>query len=402
MRASLFSPKSWLAWSLGLWCWCGLVAAQPLSAILPGFNADVERVFADYQVPGAAVAVVQGGRVVYVKTLGVGRLSARNPVDEHTLFRIASLSKTFTAVLAGQAARTGQIRWSDPLSRYLPGFRLKHDAGNQLTLRNVLSHTSGLPHNASDNLLEAGESYPRLLNRLETLPASCPIGRCFGYQNILFSTMGDVLAKASGRPFTSLLIHQIFRPLGMADAGSGRWQLLNDPNHAEPHVKGRDGWKERPVTQPYYNVVPAAGINASISDMSKYLVAVMGHRPDVIPPSVMAELTRPLIPSPKEGWTSKWRQTRIKAPMYGMGWRIFQYNGSQRMIFHAGGLSGVRARLGFLPDRDIGMVMLWNANDSRPEVLMPMLFDRVLDLPAVEYLDPPPGTPLQLAAGGRH
>ena len=73
--------------------------------------------------------------------------------------------------------------------------------------------------------------------------------------------------------------------------------------------------------------------------------------------------------------------------MYGMGWRIFQYNGNHTMIFHAGGLSGVRSRLGFLPEKDIGIVMLWNANESRPEVLMPMLFDRLLDLPAVDYLD---------------
>ena len=88
-----------------------------------------------------------------------------------------------------------------------------------------------------------------------------------------------------------------------------------------------------------------------------------------------------------EGWTSKWRKTRVKQPMYGMGWRIFQYNGNHKMIFHAGGLSGVRSRLGFLPEKDIGIVMLWNANESHPEVLMPMLFDRLLDLPEVDYLD---------------
>jgi len=143
----------------------------------------------------------------------------------------------------------------------------------------------------------------------------------------------------------------------------------------------------RPVTQPYYEVMPAAGINASIDDMSKYLLAVMGHRPDVIPPQVMAQLTKPLVSSPKEGRTSKWRQTRVKHPMYGMGWRIFQYDGRYPMVFHAGGLSGVRARLGFLPRQDVGLVMLWNANDSRPEVLMPMLFDKVLGLPTVQYLD---------------
>ncbi|MBP8172478.1 MAG: serine hydrolase [Aeromonadaceae bacterium] len=364
-----------------------LLCAQPLTSVLPQFDKDVERIFGAYHVPGAAVAVVQNGKVVYVKTLGVGSTSKGNPVDEHTVFRVASVSKTFAAVLAGQAAYEGQINFNAPLSSYLPGFRLKYDAGNQLTVRNVLSHTSGLPHNANDNLLESGLSYSELLRRTENLGASCPIGRCFGYQNILYSTIGDVLTRQLGHPYPELLKNRIFGPLGMQDASASRMSMVNGANVAVPHASGAKNWSPMAITQPYYNVLPAAGVNASISDMSKYLLAVMGHRPDVIPPAVMQELTKPLIRSPKEGATSKWRQMRIKNPMYGMGWRIFQYNGDHKMIFHAGGLRGVRARLGFLPEKDVGLVMLWNANVSYPEVLMPMLFDRLLDLPAVDYLD---------------
>ena len=368
---------------------CGAMplAAKPLNAVLPQFDQDVERIFGAYHIPGAAVAVVQNGRVVYIKTLGVGSTQKRNPVNEHTAFRLASVSKTFAAVLAGQAAHAGELNLNAPLSRYLPGFRLKYDTGNRLTLRNVLSHTSGLPHNANDNLLEAGESYSSVLRKTQRLGAACGIGRCFGYQNILYSTIGDVLSRQLRHSYADLLEIRIFRPLGMEDASASRWSMLNNRNIAVPHVKGGGGWVARPITQPYYNVLPAAGVNASITDMAKYLAAVMGHRPDVIPPAVMKELTKPLVRSPKEGWTSKWRKTRVKQPMYGMGWRIFQYNGNHRMIFHAGGLSGVRSRLGFLPEKDIGIVMLWNANESHPEVLMPMLFDRLLDLPEVDYLD---------------
>lgn len=392
---SLFSafPRLGLRRLLPLALFCsaplfsGSIAAQPLSSVLPQFDRDVERIFGAYHIPGAAVAVVQNGKVVYVKTLGVGSTSARNPVNEHTVFRLASVSKTFAAVLAGQAAYAGELNYNAPLSRYLPGFRLKYDSANQLTLRNVLSHTSGLPHNANDNLLEAGESYPSLLNKTERLGAACPIGRCFGYQNILYSTIGDVLSRQLGHPYPDLLRNRIFGPLGMQDASATRAGMLSNRNIAVPHAKGGGGWVALPIRQPYYNVIPAAGVNASISDMGKYLAAVMGHRPDVIPPAVMQELTKPLIRSPKEGITSKWRQTRIKNPMYGMGWRIFQYNGNHKMIFHAGGLKGVRSRLGFLPEKDIGLVMIWNANESHPEVLMPMLFDSLLDLPKVDYLD---------------
>ena len=176
---------------------CGAMplAAKPLNAVLPQFDQDVERIFGAYHIPGAAVAVVQNGRVVYIKTLGVGSTQKRNPVNEHTAFRLASVSKTFAAVLAGQAAHAGELNLNAPLSRYLPGFRLKYDTGNRLTLRNVLSHTSGLPHNANDNLLEAGESYSSVLRKTQRLGAACGIGRGFGYQNILYMTIGDVLYR---------------------------------------------------------------------------------------------------------------------------------------------------------------------------------------------------------------
>ena len=203
------------------------LAAKPLNAVLPQFDEDVERIFGAYHMPGAAAGVVQNGRVVYIKTLGVGSTQKRNPVNEHTAFRLASVSKTFAAVLAGQAAHAGELNLNAPLSRYLPGFRLKYDTGNRLTLRNVLSHTSGLPHNANDNLLEAGESYSSVLRKTQRLGAACGIGRCFGYQNILYSTIGDVLSRQLRHSYADLLEIRIFRPLGMEDASASRWSMLN-------------------------------------------------------------------------------------------------------------------------------------------------------------------------------
>lgn len=377
---------------LGLAACASPVGARPLNTVLPQFDRDVSAIFDRYNIPAAAVAVVDHGKVVYIKTLGVGSRKDPKPVTEHTVFRIASVSKTFAAVLAGQAAEQGRLSFKDPVRKYIPSFQLKYDRRNQLTLEMVLSHQSGLPHNAYDDLLEAGQPYDALLRRLETIDPVCMVGRCFSYQNILYSTIGNALEKATGEPYPVLLQHRIFNPLGMTDSGASLAHFQNSPSTAPPHIMTGRGWWPKEVDQPYYNTLPASGVNTSIHDMSQYLIAVMGHRPDVISPAVMAELTTPRVSSPKEGITSKWRKTRVKHPMYGLGWRIFQYDGKYKMVFHAGALSGVRARIGFLPDRDIGMVMLWNANESRPEVLMPMLFDRVLDLPTVDYLELPKAT----------
>lgn len=372
--------------------------AKPLNQVLPQFDKDVEAIFGRYNIPAAAVAVVENGKVVYVKTLGTTDRKNPHPVDEHTIFRLASVSKTFAAVLAGQAMHEHKLGLHDPISKFIPGFRLKYDRQNKLDVEMVLSHQGGLPHNAYDDLIEAGQPYDAVLRRLETLDPVCLVGKCFSYQNVLYSTIGNALEKSTGQSYENLIQTRIFNPLGMRDSGASLAHFQHSDNAATPHIMTARGWWPKEPNQYYYEVTPAAGVNASIHDMSQYLLAVMGHRPDVIPAPVMDELTTPRVSSPKEGITSKWRKTRIKKPMYGLGWRIFQYDNRYPMIFHAGGLSGVRSRLGWLPGKDIGIVMLWNANESKPEVLLPMLFDRVLDLPSVDYLELPKSAPTKKAS----
>lgn len=374
---------------LGLLAGSTPVLSQPLAQALPQFDKDAEALLERYKIPAAAIAVVEKGKVVYLKTHGVTSRKDPKPVDEHTVFRLASVSKTFAAVLAGQAVYERRLSLKDPVSRYVPGFHLKYDRQNKLNLEHVLSHQSGLPHHAYDDQLEAGQPFPVLLRRIQTLDPACVVGRCYAYQNIMYSTIGNALEKSSGQSYEDLLQARLFNPLGMRDSGASLAHFQASTNAALPHIKTSRGWWPKAVEQPYYEVKPAAGVNASIHDMSQYLIAVMGHRPDVIPPAVMDELTTPRVATPKEGLTSKWRKTRVKNPKYGLGWRVFQYNGKEEMIFHAGGQFGVSTMIGFLPGRDIGMVMMWNASESKPATLMPTLFDRALDLPKVDYLETP-------------
>ncbi|MBI2380347.1 MAG: beta-lactamase family protein [Gammaproteobacteria bacterium] len=366
--------------------------AAPVTAVLPGFDAQVEEVFALTKVPALALVVVAGGKPVYTKTLGVRSRAKPEPIDEHTLFRIASVSKTFAGVLAGQQLNEGRLRLSDPVSKYIPGFRLKYDRAGQLNLEHVLSHTAGLPHHAYDDLLEAGQPYGVLLQRVQTLGAACRIGTCFSYQNILYSTIGNAMEKATGQNYEQLIQNRLFTPLGMRDSGVTLKHFYASTNAALPHIRSARGYWPKPVDQPYFETQPASGVSTSIHDLGQYLAAAMGHRPDVIAPAVMKELTRPRIATPKEGLSSKWRRTRVKNPKYGLGWRVFQYDGRHPMIFHAGGQFGVSSVIGYLPGKDVGMAMLWNASEGRVTTLMPQLFDAVLDLPAVDYLEKPKPT----------
>ena len=139
----------------------------------------------------------------------------------------------------------------------------------------------------------------------------------------------------------------------------------------------------------YYRLAPAAGVNASISDMAQWLVAQTGHRPDVLPAPLLATLQAPIVGTPPEMRNSSWRRDRLDAAGYGLGWRVYDYAG-QRVVFHGGAVQGYRGLMAMIPDRDFGMVVLWNSESSLPSGLLPTILDRAIGLPPQRWLDVDP------------
>jgi beta-lactamase class C len=138
-------------------------------------------------------------------------------------------------------------------------------------------------------------------------------------------------------------------------------------------------------------VAPAAGVNASLRDMEKWLIAQMGGRPDVLPAELLDVLHAPGVDTPIEMHSTPWRRARITQAHYGLGWRVFTYGG-ETMVFHAGAVQGYRTMIGFLPRYHAGIVTMWNSAGTTPSGLMPMMFDRLLALPHVDWagLESPP------------
>jgi beta-lactamase class C len=149
-------------------------------------------------------------------------------------------------------------------------------------------------------------------------------------------------------------------------------------------VRSGGTWVPVRPKETYYRIPPAAGVNASIHDMSQWLIAQMGHRPDVLSPEVLNEIHTPQVATPGEMRSSPWRRERLKSAYYGLGWRIYDYAG-ETLIFHAGAVQGYRAMIAFLPKYRFGAAMLWNSESGLPAGLMPMLFDRYLGLPEVNW-----------------
>jgi beta-lactamase class C len=357
-------------------------AARAVSEVDALAKAIIER-----GVPGLAVAVVHGDRTRLARGYGRTGGAGGERIDEHTVFRIASLSKGFAGTLAGLLVEDGALRWDMPLDQQLPTFQLADAAGStRLTVRDALAHRFGLKYHTYDRDLEGDTPYPLLAARLSQAPLLCAPGECFGYQNVAFSLIGDVVFAVTGDFYTRQVEQRLFAPLGMDSATFGRDGLEGSERWARPHVRAGRGWTAVRPRENYYRVPPAAGINASISDMAIWAKAQLGHRPDVLSPAMLADLHTPLVQTPDQVAGSPWRRARLRDAHYGTGWRVFDYDG-EPLVYHAGAVQGYRGMIGVLPRRDVAIVVLWNSESALPSGLMPTFFDRVLGLPDGGWVD---------------
>lgn len=367
-------------------------AGLKVMPLAEGFDvAEFERIaqslIDERKVPGMAMAIVQGGRVLSARGYGVTDVNSGERVDEHTVFRLASLSKSFASTAAALAVHDGDLRWDSRVVDYVPTLQFSDpSAASRLTVAEVLSHRVGLVRNAYDRDIERNADYVSLVHKMANAPMRCGPGECYAYQNVAYSLIGDAIAGASGKSFEQYVAHRVFRRLGMSDASYGLDGIAASRSWARPHVYGRGGWTSLYPKPTYYRVAPAAGVNASINDMSKWLLAQSGYRPDVLPGALLATLHAPLIDTPGELHGSGWRRERLNAAGYGLGWRIYDYAG-HRMVFHGGVVQGYRGAIALLPERDLGVVLLWNGATAAPTGLMPTILDRAIGLHDRQWIE---------------
>jgi beta-lactamase class C len=327
---------------------------------------------------GAAYTIVKDGEVIYTGTHGEREWQGGDPVDEHTLFRLASVSKGFAGTLACILEEEGAISLDDKVKDRYPGFRLKDSLSTaELTIRHLLSHTSGLVPYAFDNLVEADIELPEIVDRLHEVDISAPPGELYGYQNVMFSMLDPIVRRATGIPYQVLLEEKIFNPLGMGDASAGPVDLNTTPNMAYPHIRTSRGYVALDPHRGYYNVLPAAGVNASINDMGKWLLALLGNGPAHLPDTVRSLLTTPVIYTPlKARYTRQWKP--FKERYYSLGWRVYYYR-DRWIVYHGGYIRGYRAEIGFCPEEQVGIAFLQNSPNGLASKCVPAFFDLIIE-----------------------
>lgn len=330
---------------------------------------------------GLAVAVVEAGKLRFVRTYGVTDRSTLAPVTPDTVFRWASVSKTVTGTLAAALARDGALDLERPIASWQTSLRLPGKAESRVTLAQLLAHQTGLTKNAYDEKLEDGED-PRLVRaRLAAAPLQCMPGTCHTYQNVAFDASSEILGQAMGRSFTDMVSERLFLPLGMNSAAFGMSGLTGAKNWARPH----NGSQVRPLRESYWRVPAAAGVNSNIVDFASWMQATMGRRPDVLSASVLRLAQKPRV-NTQRLYGGELRLA-ISDAGYGLGWRSFLYNG-RRLVGHSGAVDGFRATLIFEPKTRSGVVAMWNSNGGKPFRIPFAVFDSIDKRRDSRWLDP--------------
>lgn len=362
------------------------------AARLKDFEAAIDAAFATGDFVGLSVAVVRGGEAKLLKTWGVVEIGGA-PVTPDTVFRLGSLSKGFTGALAGLAMTEGKLSPADPATRFAPGLKLAGGAERSLELGHLLSHQTGLPPNAYDNLLEAGTPVADIYPKYRGVKLICPVGKCYSYQNIAFDVAGLAISSAYGISYADALEMRLFDPLGMASASADEAGLSATGDWARPHVRDAvkgaadayGPWRRANVGPVYWRVPAAGGVNASIRDMAEWLKAQMGHAPWVLPPETLDLVFKPRVNSPAENARMRNVSPRFRAAQYAFGWRRYAYDG-EPVIAHAGTVEGYGAQIAFLPERDVGIVILANARSKRLWRILPTFLDIELGLAREDWL----------------
>jgi CubicO group peptidase (beta-lactamase class C family) len=301
--------------------------------------------------PGMAVALVKDGRIVYAKAFGVRRSGDDEPVTTRSSFHTASVSKTFVAVAVMQLVEAGKVALDAPATAYLPYFRMKDARHREITVRQLLSHTSGLPDvedygwDRPETDAAALERYVRSLADRELLHAP---GERWAYSNAGYEVLGDLIAKVSGISFEDYMKTRVLAPVGMHDSSF----LLADVPAAE-RVTGHVGKLfAEPVTHYPYNRAhaPSSTLESSALELAAWVATSLAQgAPD---------RSRALSPA---GYAEMWRKhAEIEGfADVGLGWFLLERCG-RRFVAHGGRDPGFASFIGLLPEAGVGAVVLAN------------------------------------------
>lgn len=362
-----------------------LAATAPVATAAPSVRAideAVRRTMDEFRVPGMAVSVVYEGELYHASGHGILEIGAEQPVNDETLFQIGSVSKAFTAAALAVLADEGELSFDDRVIDHLPDFRM-HDpwVTREFTIRDLLTHRSGLPLGAGDLLMFPNGKTTRdeIVHALRYLEPSTSFRSEFAYDNLLYIVAGEVVAKVSGTSFEDFLERRLLAPLGMNDCAATVERTPERARKATPHLL-MDGELETTGTHAGPLIAAAGGVTCSARGMARWmsLVLAKGVTADgtrLISEVRFDELLTPVTILPAPGYLAEHAGAHLNA--YALGWGVSTFHG-EPIYSHGGGLWGMTTFIAILPEQDLAVFASNNLMSAAPRAIVNEVVDRFL------------------------
>jgi CubicO group peptidase (beta-lactamase class C family) len=338
-------------------------SAAPPRDDMADLDAFITKALKDYQIPGAAVAFVQDGKVVLAKGYGVRDVTKSDKVDENTIFQLASVTKSLTGVAAGTVVDQGKLDLDTPIFNYLPEF-VGYDPymTRYLTERDLLAMRTGWREFSGDEVDSFGYDRAEILRRLRYFKPRYSLREVAQYSNPGFFVAGEVAGRASGQSWNDLVKTNIYVPLEMTRSGTVV-KGLQDTNRSAAHAFV-DG-KIQVVEPSILDTTGAASSGTSTaSDMAKFMLMLLNkgtyNGKTVLKPETVAEIFKRSMVS-EVGFAELPPINETTGFYYGLGVDSYDYAG-HHIIEKAGALAGVRTVFTLIPDKNAGVVILANMN----------------------------------------
>ncbi|KAA9345469.1 serine hydrolase [Larkinella humicola] len=333
---------------------------KPTARQLQEFDAYVEAVRKEWDVPGLAITVVRDNQVLFKKGYGVRELGKSEPVDTQTLFACASTTKAMTVTLMGMLVDEGKVSWDDPVYKYLPELQFSDPyLTREVKVRDLLTHNTGI---GSTDFFTGAMTIPaqEMFRRMVYVKPSYSLRSGFIYQNIMYSAAGRIIERLTGKTWAEVMQERIFNPLGMTQTAPKRG-LSKSTNMTKPHFNVND--TIRVIDYGADSEIGSAGaVWSSVDDMSKWVICMLdsskysGGR--LVKPATWSEIFKPQAMVPDDEYPTM----QILKPnwlTYGLGWYQHDYRG-HKVNFHTGSLGGLTAITGQLPDEKLGVYVFGN------------------------------------------
>ena len=341
--------------------------SQPLTG--PQIDQLAEKTLKTFEVPGIAVAVIKDGKVVHSKGYGVRSLNTKEPVNENTLFGIASNTKAFTATALGILVDEGKLNWDDKVRDYIPEFKLYNPyVTEEFTIRDLLTHRSGMGLGAGDLMMfpdSADFTVKDLIYNLRYLKQVSGFRTRYDYDNNLYVVAGEVVSRVSGTGWDEFVEKRIMNPLAMNHSAASFARLKDRSNVIDGHapVEGKVQVIRRHDSKIDQ---PAGSIYSCISDLSNWVLMHLNggkyekdQKARLVSEEVHQELWTPqtIIPVRNPGSYN----THFGA--YGLGFFLADVKG-YKQVSHTGGLEGMVTQITMIPELNLGIIVLTNQQEG--------------------------------------